>query len=443
MKTRFTSICSRATMTLLVMLLTTVSSWAQTSGNCGTSGHESDVTWSYNSTNNTLTISGDGAMMYYGLTSDYLHSTAPWNHLDGELEHVVVNNGVTSVGSYAFAMCSKLVSASLPTSVFQIDQAAFYTTDLIRIDIPSTTEVTLGENAFSYCHDNLVIAVPANLLKTYQTATNWSTYAAKLVGVLSETTGFGTTFATGNYEYTRTFKCGVASTVCLPFSVTASEAESIGNFYTFNGVNKNANPWEVIMQETSPSNLVEGALSANTPYLFKPYIFEGKTQGDDVEFTFSGTVSTAGDAGYSGWIESGTSNEWAFHGVYYNYVWSSDPDNIYGFAAQSYDGGSYNVSPGDFVKAGAGASIAPFRAFLQCNTVTNAPRRGAAENLPSRMTVRLVNADGETTSLTPNSPGLSQGEGSEYWYDLSGRKVDKQPTQKGVYINNGKKVVIK
>ena len=413
-------------------------------GTCGDTSINggADVTWSYDSSSKELTISGDGAMMYYGLTSDYLHSTAPWNHLDGELEHVIVNNGVTSVGAYAFAMCSKLVSASLPTSVFQIYQAAFYTTDLIRIDIPRTTAVTLGENAFSYCHDDLVIAVPSTLLGTYKNLYPWITYADHLVGVLSETTGFNANyFATGNYEYTRTFKCGVASTVCLPFSVTAAQAASVGKFYTFAGIDKNADPWEVIMEEAT--NKVSTNLTANTPYLFKPYIFDGMSQGDAVELTFSGTVSSAENAGSDGWQDPGTHDVWMFLGVYDNMTWNTDPGNVYGFAAQSYNGDSYTVNPGDFVKAAAGASIAPFRAFLQCNTVTNAPRRGAAENLPSRMTVRLVNADGETTSLTPNSPGLSKGEGSEYWYDLSGRKLDKQPTQKGVYINNGKKVAIK
>ena len=419
-----------------------------TSGNCGDTSNNggADVTWSYDTTTKTLTISGTGPMMYYdsalGSDSKY-HSTAPWSHLDSEIQKVIVGDGVTYIGSYAFAYCTALTSVSLPATVSALGDYVCYSSNVIRIDIPSATAATLGAGGFNYCHADLQIAVPSTLLGTYQTATNWSAYEDNLVGVLSETTGFGTTFATGNYEYTRTFKCGVASTVCLPFSLDAAQAASVGKFYSFAGIDKSGEKWEVIMKESEPNNLVSTDLTANTPYLFKPYIFEGKTQGDDVEFTFSGTVSTAGDAGYSGWIESGTSNEWAFQGVYYNYVWSSDPDNIYGFAAQSYDGGSYNVSPGDFVKAGAGASIAPFRAFLQCNTVTNAPRRGAAENLPSRMTVRLVNADGETTSLTPNSPGLSQGEGSEYWYDLSGRKLDKQPTQKGVYINNGKKVVIK
>jgi hypothetical protein len=29
------------------------------------------------------------------------------------------------------------------------------------------------------------------------------------------------------------------------------------------------------------------------------------------------------------------------------------------------------------------------------------------------------------------------------WYDLNGRKLDGKPTKKGVYIQNGKKVVVK
>jgi hypothetical protein len=42
-------------------------------------------------------------------------------------------------------------------------------------------------------------------------------------------------------------------------------------------------------------------------------------------------------------------------------------------------------------------------------------------------------------SLTPDS--TSTGEGN--WYTVDGMKLDQQPTRKGVYIQNGKKVVIK
>ena len=34
-------------------------------------------------------------------------------------------------------------------------------------------------------------------------------------------------------------------------------------------------------------------------------------------------------------------------------------------------------------------------------------------------------------------------DGTESWYDLSGRRLNGAPTTKGVYINNGKKLIIR
>ena len=48
---------------------------------------------------------------------------------------------------------------------------------------------------------------------------------------------------------------------------------------------------------------------------------------------------------------------------------------------------------------------------------------------------------GEATSLTP-APSPT-GEGSGYWYTLDGRKLNGKPTQKGMYVKNGRKVVVK
>ena len=39
--------------------------------------------------------------------------------------------------------------------------------------------------------------------------------------------------------------------------------------------------------------------------------------------------------------------------------------------------------------------------------------------------------------------GKSSNGKSDEWYDLQGRKLEGKPTQKGIYINNGKKVVVK
>ena len=426
-------------------------------GTCGDTSINggADVAWLYDNDTHTLTISGTGPMMYYGSTlgsDNNYHSTAPWSCLDSEIQKVIVENGVTYIGSYAFAYCSALTSVSLPASVVALGDYVCYTSGVTRIDIPNTTAAaTLGTGGFGYCPASLQIAVPSTLLGTYQTADNWSTYADNLVGVLNETTGFGATgFATGNYEYTRTFKCGTAATLCLPFDVTAKQAGAVGKFYTFNGIDKSGAKWEVIMQETAPSNLVEGALSAHTPYLFMPYIFDGKSKGDAVELTFSGTVSTAADASYASWTEDvNVGSYWTFQGVYYNLAWNEGNENIgkiYGFAAQNYDGGYYTVSPGDFVKAAAGASIAPFRAYLQYYPSTNAPRfRGAADNskLPSSMTVRLVDAGGIVTAVGTLNTKTGEVTFDDSWYDMNGRKLNSAPKARGIYINNGKKVIVK
>ena len=51
-----------------------------------------------------------------------------------------------------------------------------------------------------------------------------------------------------------------------------------------------------------------------------------------------------------------------------------------------------------------------------------------------------LNLGEETTGIRPTpSPSLYGGE----WYDLSGRKLTQEPTQRGVYVVNGKKVIIK
>ena len=56
--------------------------------------------------------------------------------------------------------------------------------------------------------------------------------------------------------------------------------------------------------------------------------------------------------------------------------------------------------------------------------------------------LKMVFGDGETNSLSPIlSPSREGGAGA--WYTLDGRKLDKQPTQKGLYIHGNIKVVIK
>ena len=79
-------------------------------------------------------------------------------------------------------------------------------------------------------------------------------------------------------------------------------------------------------------------------------------------------------------------------------------------------------------------TINPFRAYFQLNTTHAAGKQRA---------LRVVmNFGDEATAIEIVDSGQLTVD-SESWYDLSGRKLDGKPSTKGVYINNGRKIMIK
>ena len=127
-----------------------------TSGDCGTT--ESDhVTWSFNSNTGVLTISGNGAMADYAIIKEnnVMHTTAPWKAYDSDIKSVIIEPGVTKIGSHAFFMCNNLESVSIPEGVTTIEDRAFWQTSLKNITIPaSVTQIgsTIKE-VFYQCYD--------------------------------------------------------------------------------------------------------------------------------------------------------------------------------------------------------------------------------------------------------------------------------------------------
>ena len=102
------------------------------------------------------------------------------------LSSVTISNSVTKIGTDAFRNCCSLSSVTIPSGVTSISAAVFYDCHGVRYyDFTRHTAVpTLpSTDAFTGIAADCEIRVPAALADEWKTATNWATYAAKIVGV--------------------------------------------------------------------------------------------------------------------------------------------------------------------------------------------------------------------------------------------------------------------
>ncbi len=92
---------------------------------------------------------------------------------------------------------------------------------------------------------------------------------------------------------------------------------------------------------------------------------------------------------------------------------------------------AYILADGKFQKNNAG-TLPAGKAYLPADAVSD-----------SAQLLTIVFDDNGNTTAIKDVRGKTENVRSQEWYDLSGRKLNGMPTQKGIYIINGKKVVIK
>ena len=120
----------------LTMMFTLVpTAWAEgneqpaMNGTCGAEGNENSVQWNFNSSTGTLTISGTGKMANLNNSTETENISAgagtyPWVNLKDSITKIVIDDGVTSIGSKAFIAYTKVTSVNIGKDVSEIGVGA-------------------------------------------------------------------------------------------------------------------------------------------------------------------------------------------------------------------------------------------------------------------------------------------------------------------------------
>lgn len=124
---------------------------AETSGTCG-----DNIIWTLNGT--TLTISGSGVIQDY-----QEFSLAPWNEYADSIYAVVVEDGVTRIGNFAFFGLTKVSAVNLADSVASIGEYAFYGCTRVELLNLGNGLQEIGRSAFEECTGLMSVKLPEGL----------------------------------------------------------------------------------------------------------------------------------------------------------------------------------------------------------------------------------------------------------------------------------------
>ena len=202
--------------------------------------NEGNLTWKLDA-DGTLTISGTGAMKNYKDGNQ-----SPASQKKDSTKKVVIEDGVTSIGKYAFKGCSGLTSITISDSVTSIGNYAFYNcSSLTDIVIPSSvtsirsstfygcsslTSITIpdgvtsiGNYAFSNCSSLKSVTIPNSV-------TSIGNFAFKGCSGLTSITISDSVTSIGNYAF---YNCSSLTDIVIPSSVTSIKKDT---FYGCSGL---------------------------------------------------------------------------------------------------------------------------------------------------------------------------------------------------------------
>lgn len=166
MKRKLLSLALLLMAVFAITMLCAPSAEAETyRGSCG-----DNASWSLDTEEGVLYINGTGPMKDY---NDNVYDYKPWGGYNEYIDSVVINDGITTVGAYAFNGMD-ITSIYLPENISSIGQCAFNgCTNLISVAFPENLS-TIGVDAFCGCSSLANIVLP-DKLRTIKGGAFWGT----------------------------------------------------------------------------------------------------------------------------------------------------------------------------------------------------------------------------------------------------------------------------
>ena len=150
----------------------------ENSGKCG------DLSWVFNNETSTLTIAGQGLM------SCCTSSSTPWSHFSNQVQKIEIQEGVSSIGEYAFKDFTTLKTITMASNITSIGAYAFQDCkNLSSINIPSSV-TSIGSYAFYGCESLASITIPSGVTSINDYAFN-GCISLKSVNITSNITSIG------------------------------------------------------------------------------------------------------------------------------------------------------------------------------------------------------------------------------------------------------------
>lgn len=338
------------------------------------------VLWSHDGAG-TMTFSGTGNM------ADYISlSNRPWHGVQNSITRAVIEEGVARIGMDAFYGFDKLASVEIPNTVTSIGASSFYGTVLTSVEIPAGMKsiesgAFLGSNLATV---NVYASSCDAGLQPFPSNCKLYVFADRV-----------------EYYKTADFWSAYASDI-LPLTLTAKEGATDEYWATYYNdlaeckVGDGTKVFKIALNGTSltMTKIVDGIINRGEGVVLK-----SNSSSIPLNYSATGSATSYDDNSLLGTMTS-----------------INNPGNAFVLSKGKTGVGFYKL--GDTVTIGAhkaylkyDGSMAP--AFLGFGDVTG------------------IETMSDASSKTPAA-----------WYDLNGRKLYDKPTAKGIYILNGKKIVI-